>query len=198
MIAGYVLTGGKNTRMNGKKKLYLTYNGEFFYEAVLRAFQDFPKIYLSVEAEEPYMDLDIPMIPDLYPAIGPLGGIYSGLVQCPEEALCVAACDMPLIDREAVRALCRCYLEHPGKITVAKAGGRIQPLFAIYPKSVLPRMEQMIAKKNYKMMDLFSTVDVFVAKFVQEEVTANINTPEEYEKLQYIVRQEYGTKSESF
>lgn len=192
------MTGGKNTRMNGKKKLFLTYDEMPFYAHIFQAFRILPKTYLSVEAEEPYKELKIPMVQDIYPAIGPIGGIYSGLLRCPEDALFVTACDMPLIDRTAVKLVCSYYRQHPGKVTVVKAGERIHPLFGIYPKTVLPLIERMIDEKNYKVMDLFTNTDVSVVELEQEKTVKNINTPWEYEQLRHIARQKYGTETESF
>lgn len=192
------MTGGKNTRMNGEKKLFLTYDEMPFYAHIFQAFQILPKTYLSVEAEEPYKALKIPMVQDIYPAIGPLGGIYSGLLRCPEDALFVTACDMPLIDQATVKLVCRYYWQHPGKVTVVKAGGRIHPLFGIYPKSVLLLIGRMVAEKNYKVMNLFTETDVSVVELEQEKTVKNINTPREYEQLKHIVRQKHGTETESF
>lgn len=198
MIAGYILTGGKNTRMNGNKKLFLTFHGIPFYEYILQAFHILPKIYLSVEAEDPYKTLHIPMVTDIYPDIGPIGGIYSGLRTCPEDALFVTACDMPLIDHHIVSKVLNAYEKHPDTITIIKTGERIHPLFGIYPKTVLPLLVQMIRKKDYKVKNLFSHTDISVIELEQKEVMENINTRKEYEQLEHMVRQKDGTEMESF
>ena len=50
MIAGYILTGGKNRRMNGEKKLFLEYKGKTFFDHIKNSLQLFSNIYLSVDA----------------------------------------------------------------------------------------------------------------------------------------------------
>jgi molybdopterin-guanine dinucleotide biosynthesis protein MobB len=184
MIAGYILTGGKNRRMNGEKKLLLEYHGETFFTRICDALRMFPTIYLSVDETAPFEKLQKPMISDVYSDIGPMGGIFSGLLSCEEEALFVIACDMPFADHESVEALYEEYQKAPGRITVAKSGERIHPLFGVYPREALPLMEQMIENGEYRMMDLlgragFSAVPIDPKKHVLD----NINSTEEYRML---------------
>ena len=63
-IAGYILTGGKNRRMGGEKKLFLSLDGKSFLERIREAMKDFSVIYLSVETKEPYEGVGLPLIED--------------------------------------------------------------------------------------------------------------------------------------
>lgn len=182
MIAGYILSGGQNRRMNGEKKLMLTYQGKSFYERIQQTFSIFPSTYLSVESEAPYKALGMPMVVDVYPQVGPMGGIYSGLVTCNEEALFITACDMPFIDRQTVEKVLRVY-EATGITTIVKTGRRIHPLFGIYPKSILPYLKMRIERGQYRMMDLLAEIEKNVVELDDDKVVSNINTRDEYEKL---------------
>lgn len=190
MIAGYILTGGKNRRMEGKPKLLLSYQGASFYEYIQGALAPFPELYLSVAAgkEEVYAAVSLPQIIDIYPDIGPLGGIYSGLKLCPgAEALFVTACDTPLIGREAVERITEVYQgerEQKKRVVVARTEEQVHPLFGIYPKVILPVLEQMIAEKNYKMQELLVRTEAIKVPFPAEsQIHRNINTPLEYRHL---------------
>ena len=183
MICGYILAGGKNSRMNGDKKLFLNYQGETFCDHILHAFVMLPETYISVEAKEPYLHLGMPMVVDKYKEIGPMGGICSGLQSIEAEALLVAACDMPMIDQRIVRRLLEAY-QKQAKITIVKSGDRMHPLLGIYPKSVLPFMEKFIEEKCYKMMALLEMAGYQVVETTQEDKSvSNINTIEEYKML---------------
>ena len=182
MIAGYILTGGKNRRMNGKKKLFLEYGGNSFLQHILNALQGFSNIYLSVENEGPYKGLGMPMIVDQYPDLGPMGGIYSGLMACKEEALFVTACDMPLLNQETVERILAVYRAEK-KVTVVQTGQQIHPLLGIYPKEVLPVLKEMIQEKNYRMMDFIARTKPSVIQLEDNKAVYNINTPKEYERL---------------
>jgi molybdopterin-guanine dinucleotide biosynthesis protein MobB len=183
-IAGYILAGGKNRRMDGKKKLFLEYEGKAFYKYIVDALAWFPVIYLSVDRTDIYEHLHMPMVLDRYPEIGPIGGICSGLEQCEEDALFVTACDTPWIDRESVEMLCAAYRQHLGRITAASCDGRIHPLFGIYPKTALPVLWQMIAEKNYRMREALERGDAALVDLGSDSmVLRNVNTTEDYKKM---------------
>lgn len=183
VICGYILAGGKNSRMNGEKKLFLNYQGKTFCDHILQAFDMLPETYISVEKTEPYMHLKIPMVVDMYKEIGPMGGIYSGLKSIDAEALLVAACDMPMIEQNVVKRLLEAYQESE-KITIVKSGDRKHPLLGIYPKSILPVMEKLIGEKCYKMMVLLEQAGYQIIELEQENQSVNnINTMEEYRML---------------
>lgn len=183
MICGYILAGGKNSRMNGEKKLFLTYQGETFCKRILRAFDKFPMTYISVEEEAPYRELGLPLVVDRYPECGPMGGIYSGLLECEGEALFVAACDMPMIDMETVQDMVDTY-QKKKQITIACTMDGYHPLFGIYPKSVLGEIEKLLEKKCYKMMALLEKTGYQTVNLDQKsQVVNNINTVKEYQTL---------------
>ncbi|MCQ2441745.1 MAG: molybdenum cofactor guanylyltransferase [Oscillospiraceae bacterium] len=182
-IAGCILTGGKNRRMEGNKKLFLSYNGEAFFQRILRAFAPFEQVYLSVDEKAPYEGANLPMIVDRYQAIGAMGGIYSALRECTEEALFFVACDMPHIDAETVQRVIEAYHSNPG-LTLVEADGRIQPLFGIYPKVLLPVVERQIQLKNYRMRSLLEQIPYNTVSLTAGSHAAdNINTVEEYKEL---------------
>ena len=156
-ICGYILAGGRNRRMNGQKKIFLEYEGTTFCERILQAFEEFDATYISVEAESPYQELHLPIIVDEYAAIGPMGGIYSGMKSCDADALFVVACDMPMVTKEAVHLVTKMYSKQH-KITVVRTNGRLHPIFGIYPRTVLPEIEKAIAKKDYRMMNFLKEI----------------------------------------
>ena len=177
------MTGGKNRRMDGKKKLFLELEGRSFLESILNALRDFDKIYLSVEDRAPYEHLHMPMVVDEIPEIGPLGGIYSGLKNCEEDALFVVACDMPFVTDNAVKMLLDEYNRYH-KVTIASTEDRMHPLLGIYPKSVLPYVEKQIQDKDYRVMNAIKQAGYVTAVLPEEDVSAkNINTVDEYEQL---------------
>ena len=177
------MTGGKNRRMDGKKKLFLELEGKSFLESILDALRDFNRIYLSVEEKTPYEHLHMPMVVDEIPQIGPLGGIYSGLKNCEEDALFVIACDMPFVTDTAVKMLLEEYSKHH-KVTIACTEDRMHPLLGIYPKSVLPYIEKQIQDKDYRVMNAIKQAGYVTVVLPEEDVSAkNINTVAEYEQL---------------
>ena len=169
--------------MGGQKKLFLKLQGRTFLEYILEAFEDFPPIYLSVESTEPYKDLGLPMVVDEIAGIGPMGGIYSGLRACKEEAIFVIACDMPLVSKAAVERVREAYRQS-GLSVIGAVEGNIHPLFGIYTKELLPVLEEQIEKGNYRMMDLVRRAEIAIIDLENEKkAVANINTRDEYDAI---------------
>ena len=182
-IAGYILSGGKNRRMGGEKKAFLTLENQTFLHRISDALSVFPSIYLSVDHHEPYLNQGFTLIKDTYAYVGPLGAIYTGHTQCSEDALFVVACDMPFITKETVQKLLDVFHVHK-KTVVAKTKEQLHPLLAIYPKEVLPIMKSMLDEDNYKMMDFLKRIDYEVVELdASKKDTMNINTKQEYEQL---------------
>lgn len=184
-IAGYILTGGKNSRMNGQKKAGLIYREETFLAHIARALEGLETIYLSVETKEPYETLGFPCMTDIYREIGPMGGIYAGLSKCKEDALFVLSCDTPCITNEVVQMILSRYNEKKRPVVI-KTGAKIHPLIGIYPKDIIPCMEALIGEGDYRMMHLverygFDMMELEEAKWNQ---VVNINDPASYKRLQ--------------
>lgn len=186
-LAGLILAGGKNSRMDGNKKLFLEYEGVPFYQRIARAMEGLGRVYLSVEALEPYQNLEFLLIEDRYPGIGPMGGIYSSLIAAEEEALLVLPCDTPLVERKLVDALAREY-GTTGKPVFAEADGRLHPLAGIYTKAMLPTMEAMIGRGDYRMMNLIRQVDYHTwTEEACSYMLQNINDMQTYQNVQKIM-----------
>ncbi len=187
-IAGYILTGGKSRRMNGQDKLFLDYRGAAFYDHIRKALGSFSAVYLSVacEGRNRYESLGLPMVTDFLPGLGPMGGICSGLLSCREQALFVAACDMPLIDQRTVDLVTERFREQGDRdrVMVVRTGEQVHPLFGIYPKTAIPLMEEMILEGNYRMRDFIFRSGARILSLGEDSpVGVNINTEEEYRKI---------------
>ena len=183
-VAGYILAGGKNTRMEGQKKLFLRYGGETFCQRIVKACDCLPAVYLSVDQKEPYKEAGLPMVEDRWKEIGPIGGIASGLWDCKEEALLVIACDMPMIDAGLVGKILECYRKEPSSILVTAQSGRIHPLFGIYPQRILPCMTEQIQAGDYRMMHLLKRAGYRIMELETEShAMENVNTKEAYRGL---------------
>ena len=100
--------GGKNSRMNGNVKGLLKLNNMTFLEKIKETLDDFSSIYLSINdkfsknQKQEFEKMGFKLIEDIYKEIGPLGGIYSSLLNCKEEYLFITACDMPFITKKNI------------------------------------------------------------------------------------------------
>ncbi|MFQ9287692.1 MAG: molybdenum cofactor guanylyltransferase [Intestinibacter bartlettii] len=189
-IGALILMGGKNSRMNGNVKGLLKIKNSTFLEKIQETLNDFSSIYLSIndkfskEQKQNFENMGFKIIEDIYKEIGPLGGIYSSLLNCKEEYLFITACDMPFITKNSIEVLCKVDKNTDGVVFYDK-NNKLYPLGAIYSKNVLPIIEEMIEKKYYKLSYLIEKsnfVKINIEKTdIPLKVLSNINTLQEYD-----------------
>lgn len=182
-----VLVGGKSRRMNGNNKAFLKFKNKSFIENITDELKNFNNIYLSVDDKEKYKHLNYILLEDIYKDIGPIGGIYSALKVIDEKYIFVTACDMPKITKEFIEFLFSSITEDVKCVVVQDEEGRIYPLGGIYSKDILYDIEDMIQKKDYKLLNLINRVKSKIislpdTKF-NKDILNNINNLEQYNEL---------------
>lgn len=185
-IAGYILAGGKGRRMGGKEKLYLQYEGKYLALRTMEALDMLENHYISV-ADIPKIRIrNAQWITDLYKDEGPLGGILSGLLQCPEKALFVVPCDMFGLEWNLAERMIQAYIRK-GKPVFLKGREEISPFPGIYTKEMIPIMERQRTLENYRMRSLFEMEQAKEYIYLNEtEVLVklvNLNTEEDLQRL---------------
>ncbi|WP_156530963.1 NTP transferase domain-containing protein [Intestinibacter bartlettii] len=190
-IGALILMGGKNSRMNGNVKGLLKIKNSTFLEKIQETLNDFSSIYLSIndkfskEQKQNFENMGFKIIEDIYKEIGPLGGIYSSLLNCKEEYLFITACDMPFITKNSIEVLCNKVDKNADGVVFYDKNNKLYPLGAIYSKNVLPIIEEMIEKKYYKLSYLIEKsnfVKINIEKTdIPLKVLSNINTLQEYD-----------------
>ena len=190
-IGALILMGGKNSRMNGNVKGLLKIKNSTFLEKIQETLNDFSSIYLSIndkfskEQKQNFENMGFKIIEDIYKEIGPLGGIYSSLLNCKEEYLFITACDMPFITKNSIEVLCNKVDKNTDGVVFYDKNNKLYPLGAIYSKNVLPIIEEMIEKKYFKLSYLVEKsnfVKINIEKTdIPLKVLSNINTLQEYD-----------------
>ncbi len=83
-VTGVIQAGGKSTRMGGQPKALMELGGRRIIDRVvevMRAVTD--DLLIVTNTSDVYASLGLPMVADVFPDHGSLGGIYSGLRQPP-------------------------------------------------------------------------------------------------------------------
>ena len=186
-MTGIVLAGGENRRM-GTDKSFLKVAGVPLIERVLRSMKAvFPDIIIVTNAPERYASYGVKTVSDVLDARGPLTGIYSGLLQSPDEYNFVVACDMPFLNSRLLSYMAG--LAAGYDIVVPSIGGQIEPLHAVYRRGLITVIENEINHDRKRIRDIFGQATV---RYVTEEEIdrfdparksfKNLNTPQEYEE----------------
>jgi FdhD protein len=184
-VTGVILAGGGSSR-RGSDKALLPYQGGRFIEAIHRRMEElFEEVIVASGETGRYDFLPCRRVPDLIPGMGALGGIHAALRNSGSQRIFVVACDMPHLKQDLIRHLCS--LAEDADVVVPEGDGGLEPLHAVYRKSVLPAVEEALRDGQCRVVSFFDRVRV--RRVAREEVERidpglsafrNINTPEEY------------------
>lgn len=132
-LSAVILAGGESKRM-GRDKAWVEFSGRpLIAHAVDKiAALGVREIFISGRAGQDFSAWKCPVLFDLEPGFGPLGGIERALHECQSPLLLVLAVDLPGMTPEFLLKLtARC-----DRLTgvIPKLDGELEPLAAIYPK----------------------------------------------------------------
>lgn len=184
-IGCVILAGGKSSRM-GQDKALLEIDGKSFIKQLTETLNFFEEKYIARGNNSNILDVTWPMIQDIYPEHGPIGGIHAALTKCDSDAVLFVSCDMPLIKKALIQQLCEAMTSEYDAVVVKEKNGRIHPLCAIYKKSVVNLFEQQILSNNNRLMLALGKMKVKYITVDEAQQLSNINTPNDYLALQKI------------
>ncbi len=148
-ITAILLSGGKSLRM-GQDKGFLSFEGKYLVERMLDLLSPIFAQILIVAHKPEYQQFGYPVYADIIAEKGPLGGIYTGLSHSQTENNFVISVDMPFVLAEAIEYLLSKIT--PDTIHAAQNQAHFQPLFAYYPKSLLPILEACLSQNQLKLI----------------------------------------------
>jgi molybdopterin-guanine dinucleotide biosynthesis protein A len=192
-VTGVIQAGGKSTRMGGRPKALLEVGGRRIIERVLDVVAPVvDDVLIVTNTPELYAFLGVPMVADLHPDHGSLGGIFSGLAAATGEAAFTVACDMPFLHRDVARLVVARAAE--GDVIIPRVGTQLETMHAVYAKACLPPIEARLRAGRFKIVGFFDSVrvvEIAEADIVRhrpaEVVFMNVNTPEELARAQALV-----------
>ena len=187
---GIVLCGGKSTRM-GTSKALLPFGSETMLQRVVRILSGVVApivVVAAVNQELPELPADVIVTRDENEGRGPLEALRAGLKALPADvdAAYVTSCDVPLLVPGFVSQM----LDHAGgyDIAVMEIDGFTHPLSAVYRRSTLECVEDLLANNRLRPVFLFDAVKT--RRVRPEDMTAdpdlrtlrNLNTRQDYEQ----------------
>ena len=179
-----IMAGGGSGRMGTDKRL-LQIDGRPMIENIRdQLCGRFNRIIISANDPEKLRFLGLEVVPDRIPRQGPLMGIASALEASRSELNFVVACDIPHIDIDLVEQMLA-EAESGGADVVIPitSGGRHEPLFAVYRRSVLEIANNVLASGERRISEIFGLCKVKYVTLVDPDRPANLNTQAEYEKF---------------
>jgi molybdenum cofactor guanylyltransferase len=176
-----ILAGGKSRRM-GTDKAMLTVGGRPMIERVskqLRGF--FDEILVSSDDVDKFGFLGFNVIKDRVSGQGPLMGIASALQASANDLNFIVACDIPDIDLALVHRMLDEAIKGKFEIVVPAVGdGKYEPLFAVYRKSTLKAINDVLASGGRKISDVFAYCKTKFIELDGADRLVNLNTMTDY------------------
>ena len=176
-----ILAGGRSTRM-GEDKALIRIGNERIIDRLSKELGEFSEVIVSAGQNRSYGEMGFNTVYDENDGTGPIEGIRQILKCAKEEYVFICAADMPFIKKELVEHLCS-YISSDYDCYVVADEDHIHPLCAIYKKSALTVIEDLIAKKKYRLREIFSLIPT---KYISLEhtdfdkkIVKNINTRQE-------------------
>jgi molybdopterin-guanine dinucleotide biosynthesis protein A len=185
-ITGVILAGGKSSRM-GQNKALMSLGGKRLVDRVVEVMRSvFDDLLMVTNTPEMYADLGIPMVRDVWPEKGSLGGVYSAIYHVATPYCLVVACDMPFLQTAVLRYLITQINDYD--VVVPDVLGELQTLHAIYSKACLQPIERRLEANRLRIVGFFPDVRVRTVtgselESYDPELLAfqNLNTPEEFQ-----------------
>jgi len=176
-----ILAGGQASRMGGKDKGLVELNGRPLIQYVFDNLStQTQSITINANRNLELYGQFAPVVQDIFPNFpGPLGGIHAGLKNAENDWVGFVPCDSPQINNDLVERFCQ-QVEPDSDILVAHDGEYKQPVFTLFHKRVLPKLEAFLERGDRKIILLYKECKTSYVDFSDSpNCFVNLNTPEE-------------------
>jgi molybdopterin-guanine dinucleotide biosynthesis protein A len=191
-FAGFVLAGGKSSRM-GRDKALLEIDRMPMISRAVRLVEAVSGATASViGAPESYREFGFQVVADDWPGAGPLGGIATALRFTLTEWNLILACDLPHLTADWLEFLIQRAQTSAADAVLAVNDHWTEPLCAAYRKSCEPLVRDAVANGRLKVQDCVAelrrqgrldSVEPSEWKAFDSDGTLfkNMNSPQDYE-----------------
>lgn len=187
-MTGIVLAGGESRRM-GSDKAFLKVGGKPMIEHVMASLRKIARhIIIVTNKPECFSHYDAELTRDAWEGRGSLIGLYSGLLNSRDDCNFVAACDMPFMNPKLMEYMSG--LIHDEDAVMPRIGPFVEPLHAVYRRTLLPVIADHLRRDQRRIRDIFAGQRV--RYLTEDEIDRfdpthrsflNVNTREEYEEV---------------
>jgi len=188
------LSGGLNSRFDGKNKAFLSVGKRRIIDRLLDVFSDlFDEIIIVTNNPRQFLKWNLTIVTDIIDLRSSLTGIHTGLFYTKNPYAFFSACDTPFLRRELVELLIE-QIETKFDIIMPQTTAGFEPLCAIYSKRCLKPAEDHLRANKVKIQlafrsnrvkhipeDQLRSVDPELRSFL------NINTPQDLARAEEMI-----------
>jgi len=161
-ISGYVLAGGRSSRMGRDKALISLAGRPLIEHAVAKLRRVCTGVHIL--SNDAALAAFAPIVPDIHPGCGPIGGIEAALAQTPHEWNLFLPVDLPFLPAAFLAQWVFAQLNplspkpSPPGIRILNADGRPQPGLCLIHSAVAPLIARAIQREELALMSVFEEV----------------------------------------
>ena len=148
---GWVLAGGRSLRM-GRDKAAVALAGRPLLEHMLDKLHAVGLRARVAGLRAPVPGIAADVLYDAHPDCGPLSGMETALTKSEAPLVLIVGVDLPLLEVEFLAWMLQRASTTGAMATVPRAGGKPQPLCAIYRRELLGGVTDALEKGDYKVM----------------------------------------------
>lgn len=189
-MTGVILAGGNGKRM-GLNKACLFMNGNPVLLALAEIVAQIASEVIIAIGKKRDLGFSLPchvkVVEDIFPGLGPLSGLYTALAHASFPFCLVVACDTPFL-RPALLAHLVDNADRTRPV-VFSVRGFLEPFPGLYPKSILPEVEEALRQGNLGVQDFLKSIPAKIlgeneARLVDPSLSSfvNINTREDLQR----------------
>lgn len=183
---GFVVAGGESRRMGHDKALLRWDTATLLDHTIDRLRRVCHEVRILSGPEPRYADRGLPVDVDRASNVGPLAGLYTGLLRLDESPGLFLAVDLPRVPVALLERLVALALGHDAVVPVSPGGP--EPLCAVYAAACAAPVRRCLDSGHFKMTSFWPDVRVrqvggpeLAAFGDPAEMFRNVNTPEDYD-----------------
>ena len=166
-VTSIILAGGKNRRL-GRDKALERIRGKSLLEGVIERLGPLSSqimIVTSPEKSDLLAVAGVKVLADIYPGVGPLGAIYTGLLASQSSYSVVVACDMPFLNTVLLRYIIELAPDFDAVVPRLEEE-KLEPLHAVYSRSCLNVIKTQLENNQFATYAFLDRVRV---RYVERE-----------------------------
>jgi molybdopterin-guanine dinucleotide biosynthesis protein A len=140
----------------------------------------FAELLVSVRHSEDYPFITHRKVADRLPGQGPLMAIACSLECSRTDLNFFVSCDVPELSFELIERLLQAARRGDGAVAVTSEG-RVEPLFAVYRKSLLSAITEHLARGHRKVTDIYAGHEIIRVSMPADVSINNLNTMADYQ-----------------
>jgi molybdopterin-guanine dinucleotide biosynthesis protein A len=164
----------------GRDKALLAFHGAPLARWIAAAVAQAAHSATLIGPPELYSNLGYPVVPDLYPGEGPLGGILTALHHSASPWNLVVACDMPELAPPTLSKLLDAARQSNAQALLPIANGRPQPLCAVYHRDCAGPFAAVFSQGVRAVVPALAEVRTVHLPIEEVACFQNVNTPEDW------------------